>query len=99
VLEISFATFTPRLTIQSERELTVEIIAGDNLGFSDTVAYEAIVVRDGLVVLSWQEHIGTTVVHVLDFIARKAYTAVTPAGGGLMRLMGRIAILSNHLTV
>jgi len=37
VLEISFPPFTPRITIHSERELTVEIIAGDNLGFSDTV--------------------------------------------------------------
>jgi len=40
VLEISFATFTPRITIHSERELTVEIAAGDNIGFSDTVEYE-----------------------------------------------------------
>ena len=37
VLEISFAAFTPRITIHSERELTVEIVAGDNIGFSDTV--------------------------------------------------------------
>ena len=60
VLEIGFATFTPRITIQSERELTVEIIAGDNVGFSDTVEYEAVTVRDGPVILSWQEHIGST---------------------------------------
>ena len=58
VLEITFATFTPRITIRSERQLTVEIIAGDNIGFSDTVEYEAVAVRDGLVILSWQEHIG-----------------------------------------
>jgi len=31
---------TPRITIHSERELTVEIAAGDNIGFSDTVEYE-----------------------------------------------------------
>jgi hypothetical protein len=29
VLEIRFSTFTPRITIHSERELTVEIIAGE----------------------------------------------------------------------
>lgn len=34
VLEISFATFTPQITIHSERQLTVEIIAGDGIGFS-----------------------------------------------------------------
>jgi hypothetical protein len=94
VLEIIFAAFTPRITIHSDRELTVEIIAGDNAGFSDTVEYEAVVVRDGLVILSWQEHIGSTIVHVLDFPSGTAYTAVTPAKGGFMRLTGRIHIRS-----
>ena len=78
--------------MRSERELTVEIIAGDNAGFSDTVEYEAVGVRDGLIVLSWQEHIGSTIVHVLDLIAGEAYTAVTPAKGGFMRLRGRIDV-------
>jgi hypothetical protein len=92
VLEITFATFTPRITIRSERELTVEIIAGDNIGFSDTVEFEAVAVRDGLVILSWQEHIGSTIVHVLDLASCKTYTAVTPAKGEFMRLSGRINI-------
>jgi hypothetical protein len=92
VLEITFPTFTPRITIRSERELTVEIIAGAIGGFSDTVEYEAVAVRDGLVLLSWQEHIGSTIVHVLDLTSCKAYTAVTPAKGGFMRLVGRIDV-------
>jgi hypothetical protein len=82
VFEISFASFTPRITIHSERELTVEIIAGDNVGFSETVEYETTEVRDGPVILSWQEHIGSTIVHVLDLTSGEAYTAVTPAKGG-----------------
>src|ERR671937_2987955 len=86
VLEISFASFTSRITIDSERELTVEIVAGDNVGFSDTVEYEAVAVRDGLVVLSWQEHIGSTIVHVLDLASGEAYTAIAPAKGGFLRL-------------
>ena len=90
VLEITFPTLTPRITIRSERELTVEIIAGDGSGFSDTVDYEAIVVRDDVVILSWREHIGSTIVHVLDLSSGKAYTAVTPAKGGFMRLTGPI---------
>jgi hypothetical protein len=94
VLEIKFTTFTPRITLRSERELIVEIVAGDNIGFSDTVEYGAVAVRDGLVILSWQEHIGSTVVHVLDLTAGKAYTAVTPAKGGFMRLTGRIEVKS-----
>jgi hypothetical protein len=48
VLEISFATFTPQITVHSERQLTVEIIAGEGIGFSDTVEYEAVAVRDDL---------------------------------------------------
>jgi hypothetical protein len=94
VLEIGFPTFTPRITIRSERELTVDIVAGDNVGFSDTVEYEAVAVRDRLVILSWQEHIGSTIVHVLDFMSGEAYTAVTPAKGGFMRLAGRIEVKS-----
>lgn len=94
VLDITFPPFTPRITVHSEHELTVEIIAGDNLGFSDTVAYEAVTVRDRLVVLSWQEHIGSTIVHVLDFASGEAYTAVTPAKGEFMRLRGRMRVRS-----
>jgi hypothetical protein len=94
VLEISFPTFTPRITVRSQRELTVQIVAGDNVGFSDTVEYEAVAVRDDLVVLSWREHIGSTIVHVLDFISGEAYTAVTSAKGGFMRLAGRIEVKS-----
>jgi hypothetical protein len=94
VLEIHFESFIPRITIRSEHELTVDILTGSNTGFSDTIAYEAVAVREGLVVLSWQEHIGSTIVHVLDFNSGKAYTAVTPAKGRFMRITGRIEIKS-----
>ncbi|MDW6020892.1 hypothetical protein SAZ10_03850 [Mesorhizobium sp. BAC0120] len=90
VLEIAFAAFRPRITFHSDQELTMEIIAGDNAGFKDTVQYEATPMRDGLVVLSWQEHIGSTVVHVLDIEASQTYTLITPAKGGFIRLVGRI---------
>ncbi len=83
VLEISFATFTPQITVHSGRQLTVEIISGEGVGFSDD-----------LVVLSWQEHIGSTVVHVLDLRSSRAYTAITPAKGGFMRLTGRVEVKS-----
>src|ERR1700733_6098390 len=95
VIEISFATFTPRISILSDRELAVEVVAGAYLGFSDTVEYEAVAVRDDLVILSWQEHIGSTIVHVLDLGSCNAYTAVTPAKGGFMRLTGRIEVKSD----
>jgi len=94
VLEITFPTFKPRITIDTDHQLTVEIIAGENHGFSDTVEYKAVAIRDGLVMLSWQEHIGSTIVHVLDLVSGKAYTAVTPAKGGFMRLSGQIEVKS-----
>jgi hypothetical protein len=90
LIEIKFQSFTSRITFRSERELTVEIVAGDNAGFSDTVSYEAVPIRDDIVILSWQEHIGSTVVHVLDFTFEKAYSAITPAKGGFLRLRGQI---------
>ena len=94
VLEIGFPAFTPRITFRSDRELTVEIVGGDGAGFADTVEYETVAVRDGLTMLSWQEHNGSTIVHVLDFISGQAYTAVTPAKGGFWRLTGRLEVKS-----
>ena len=95
VLTIRFGNFTPQITVHSERELTVEIIADDgSVGFSDTVEYQAITVRDDLVVLSWQEHIGSTIVHVLDLSSSLAYTAITPATGEFTRMTGRIEVSS-----
>jgi hypothetical protein len=90
VFEIAFPEFTPRISIHSGRELTVEIVAGHNLGFSDTVEYEAVAVRDDLVLLSWREHNGSTIVHVLDLAGCQAHTVVTPASGRLLRLTGLI---------
>ena len=98
VFEITFPTFTPRITIHSERKLTVEIVTRGSVEFSDTVDYQAVTVRDGLVFLSWQEHIGSTIVHTLDFVSGEAYTAVTPAKGEFMRLRGRIQIIQGGTT-
>jgi hypothetical protein len=94
VFELVFPSFTSHITIRSESELTVEIVAGDNLGFSDTTTYETVAIRSALVLLSWQEHNGSSIVHVLDFSCGDAYTAVTPAKGGFWRLKGRIELKS-----
>jgi hypothetical protein len=82
------------ITIRSERELTVEIVAGEGVGFCDRVEYQTVVVRDDVVILSWQEHIGSTIVHVFDLGSRVAHTAVTPAKGGFLRLTGLIEVKS-----
>lgn len=94
VIEIQFSKFTPRLTIRSEHELTVEVVAGAYLGFSDTVEYEAAAVRDDVIMLSWREHNGSTVTHALDLASGVTYAAITPASGGFERITGRIEFKS-----
>ena len=90
VFEITSPEFTPRITIHSSRQLTVEIVGGHNAGFSDTIEYDAVEIREGLLFVSWVEHIGSTIVHVLDLTSGGAHTRVTPAKGGFLRLRGRI---------
>jgi hypothetical protein len=46
------------------------------------------------VIRSWREHIGRTIVQVLDLVAGWSYAVVTSAKGEFMRLRGRIAIKS-----
>ena len=89
-LVIRFPTFTPRITFLANHRLTIEIIDGDNTGFRDTIPYEAALLRANLVLLSWQERIGSTVVHALDLDVGRAYTVVAPARGSLLRLTGKI---------
>jgi hypothetical protein len=54
------------------------------------VDYEAVPVRAEVVALSWQEHIGSTIVHILDLATGETLTFVTPARGGFLRLSGKI---------
>jgi len=90
VLEIAFPEFRSRLTFLSDRRLTMQIVAGDNAGFCNTVNYEAVWFSDSILVLSWRERLGTTMVHVLDLASSDAYALVTPVQGGFMRLQGHI---------
>ena len=90
VLEIEFPAFKSRVTFLSDQRLTVQIVAGDDAGFPDTVSYEAVWFSDSILVLSWRERIGATVVHMLDLTSDDAYTLITPPQGDFMRIQGRI---------
>ena len=90
VLVIRFPTFTPRITFQAGGRLKVEIVDGEDAGFQDTVPYQAALLRANLVVLSWQERVGSTVVHVLDLDVGRTYSVVGRGRGGLLRLAGTI---------
>jgi hypothetical protein len=62
--------------------------------------FKNFVMRGNLVELAVAVVIGTqfssTVVHVLDLSSSRAYTAVTPAKGGFMRLTGRVEVKSER---
>ena len=89
-LMFTFDAFTARVTFGADRTLSLEVIEGENNGFTDDVRYEVHAVRDDVVVLSWQEHIGSTVTHVLDLAAGRDYATVAPASGGFLRLTGTV---------
>jgi hypothetical protein len=89
-LEIEFDDFSPCIAFHPDQRLTVQITAGDNAGFSETVKYEAIWFSDSILVLSWVERLGNSVVHVLDLESADAYALVTTEKGGFTRLQGRI---------
>jgi hypothetical protein len=89
-LRIAFAPFKVRIVFHEGRTLTVTVTEDANDGFSDTVDYRATALRDGIKDLSWQEHIGSTIVHVLDFANKRTLTYVTPAKGGFLQLVGAL---------
>lgn len=90
-LEIEFPNFKPCITFEPDQRLTVQVVAGDNAGFSETVKYEAVWFGDSILVLSWRERLGSTVVHMLDLASAEAYTLVTPTKGDFIRLQGRLS--------
>src|SRR5262245_2093053 len=93
-LRIAFVPFRVHISFHEGQRLTVKVVEGENAGFMDTVDYRAIRVRQDIVVLSWQEHIGSTIVHVLDFANDRSYTYVTPEKGGFLRLSGTLGARS-----
>lgn len=92
----SFVAGAAQLGVEAylNKPIDSEKLRGENTGFSDTIEYEAVSIRAGLVFLSGREHIGSTIVHALDFTSGTAHTAVTPADGDFMRVTGRITVNS-----
>lgn len=95
VFDILFPQFTPRLTILSSTELEFEIIAGAYFGMKERVLYQAVMLRPGLFMVTWQEKSNTTVVHLEDFARRKAHTNVTFSDSRFVRMTGDIRMYSS----
>lgn len=89
-LVIRFPSFTPRITFHADNQLTVEIVDGENAGFRETLRYQAALPRANLVVLSWQDRLGRSVVHTLDLDVGRSYTVIAPDKGALLRMEGNV---------
>jgi hypothetical protein len=89
-LRIAFVPFKVHISFHEGQRLTVKVVEGENAGFMDTVGYQAIRVREDIVVLSWQEHIGSTIVHVLDFANDRTHIYVTSEKGGFLQQSGTL---------
>jgi hypothetical protein len=59
ILFVRFEAFAVRLTFGSGASLGIAVIAGENEGVEDTVAYKALAIGPDVIVLSWQETIGS----------------------------------------
>jgi hypothetical protein len=88
-LRIAFVPFKVHISFHEGQRLS-NGVEGENAGFMDTVGYQAVRVREDIIVLSWQEHIGSTIVHVLDFANDRTHTYVTPEKGGFLQLSGTL---------
>jgi hypothetical protein len=55
-LRIAFVPFKAHISFHEGQRLTVNVVEGENENgrFMDTVGYQAIMVREDIVVLSWQ---------------------------------------------
>jgi hypothetical protein len=84
---IAFVPFKVHITFHEGQRLTVNVVDGENADFQ---RHRRIAMREGIVVLSWQEHIGSTIVHVLDFAQDHTLTYVTPEKGGFVQLAGTL---------
>jgi phenolic acid decarboxylase len=92
--DIDFRIFQSRVTFESEKQLTFEILTGSAAGLRQTLDYQVIVLRPGLFAVSWQEPDNTTVVHVEDFAESQVHANITQPDGTFLRLSGEIISMS-----
>src|SRR5262249_17909860 len=84
-----FETFVPTLTFVDAAHLRLDI-PGDTGTDRQTVDVAPVVLRDGLVLLSWTERNGTVVFHVHDYTKGLAYSHARLPDGVLVRSRGEI---------
>ncbi|HZY19194.1 MAG TPA: hypothetical protein VFE82_11995 [Ramlibacter sp.] len=90
VFDIDFTQFTPRIGFDSTSELTFEMIGSQFAGMKETVRHEAINVRPGLFVVTWQEKPKATAVQVEEFAQAVVHTNIINPDGAFLRMSGKI---------
>lgn len=92
VYELEFPEFTAEISVLSSTHLQFEIKTG-RYERTAIVNYEAIKIRSGVFVVSWQEEDRSTIVHVEDFINKKIDTFATLDDHTFIRSKGNIRFI------
>lgn len=89
-----FGPFAVQITVaDSGKELTFLVTTGPLVDRSETCAYQAVQVADGVWMVSWREADGLTVVQVQDFARGTLESVVTTPDHELFQFGGTIKIL------
>lgn len=92
IYELEFPEFTAEISVLSPTHLQFEIKEG-RYERTAVVNYEAIKIRTGVFIVSWQEEDKSTIVHVEDFVNRKIYTFATLDDHTFIRSRGNIRFI------
>ena len=93
--ELEFPEFTAEISVLSPTHLQFEIKEG-RYERTAIVNYEAIKIRAGVFIVSWQDEDRSTIVHVEDFINRKIYTFATLEDDTFIRSRGNIRFIEEQ---
>lgn len=92
IYELEFPEFTAEISVLSSNELQYEIKEG-RFERMEVVSYQALHLRPGVFVVSWQEKDKSTVVHVEDFVNKKISTFTTLPDHTFVRTEGNIRFI------
>lgn len=92
VYELEFPEFTAEISVLSSHELLYEIKEG-RFERKEVVNYQALHLRHGVFVVSWQEKDKSTVVQVEDFVNKKISAYTTLPDHTFVRIEGNIRFI------
>lgn len=93
IYELEYPEFTAEISVLSSSHLQYEVKEG-RFEYIEIVAYEAVKIREGVFIVSWQDKDKSTVVQIEDFINKKIYSYVTLPEKVFIRTIGKIRFIS-----